>query len=127
MEWDNSMPNANGREPLSETIHLLGDLLGDVIREQAGDAAFELEERVRELSKAARDDRPGAEDELVGLIAQLDVPALEALVKCFTTYFGLVNIAEQHERLRKLREREAGDAVVPESLLDAVNRRSGCG
>jgi len=122
MEWELLMPNANGREPLSETIHLLGDLLGDVIREQAGDAAFELEERVRELSKAARDDRPGADDELARLIATLDVHALETLVKCFTAYFGLVNIAEQHERLRKLREREARDPIVPESLQDAITR-----
>ena len=127
MEWDLKMPNANGREPLSETIHLLGDLLGDVIREQAGDDAFALEERVRELSKAAREDRPGADDELAQLIATLDVRALETLIKCFTAYFGLVNIAEQHERLRKLREREARDAIVPESLLDAITRLSKAG
>src|SRR5262245_3836722 len=46
---------ANGeRDRLSATIHFLGDILGVVIREQAGEAAFALEERVRGLAKDLR-------------------------------------------------------------------------
>jgi phosphoenolpyruvate carboxylase len=42
-----------------EDIRLLGRILGDVIREQEGEAAFELIEQVRQLSVAfRRDARP---------------------------------------------------------------------
>ena len=39
------------QERLSEDIHLLGDILGHVIRRQAGIEIFELEERIRALAK----------------------------------------------------------------------------
>jgi phosphoenolpyruvate carboxylase len=54
---------AEKNRPLVEDIRLLGRLLGDVIREQEGKAAFELIERVRQLSVAyrlKRDKRAGA-------------------------------------------------------------------
>ena len=54
-----ALPHTNGngngeRDRLSATIHFLGDVLGAVIREQAGTPAFELEERVRKLAKQLR-------------------------------------------------------------------------
>ncbi len=119
------MPNGIGREPLSELIHLLGDLLGTVISEQAGENAFALEERVRELAKLARDEQGNAESdaaahELGSLVSSLDLAQSHTLIKAFTTYFGLVNLAEQHERLRILRQREAEDRPVRESVEDAI-------
>jgi phosphoenolpyruvate carboxylase len=120
---DEDMGNTTSREPLSETIHVLGDLLGAIIREQAGDDAFALEEQVRDLAKAARTsngNRHTAASTLVELIEGLDVPHLVMLTKAFTTYFGLINVAEQHERLRALRERERLGKPVAESLADAV-------
>ncbi len=109
------------REPLSETIHLLGDLLGTIIQEQAGDAAFALEERVRELAKTARADDDGdAAAQLVELIDALQVPQLVMLTKAFTSYFGLINVAEQHERLRALREREQHGLPVAESITAVI-------
>lgn len=111
------------REPLSETIHLLGDLLGAIIREQAGDDAFALEEHVRDLAKMDRTgngDRHTAATRLVALIEGLEVPQLVVVIKAFTTYFGLINVAEQQERLRALREREQHGKPVAESLEDAV-------
>ncbi len=49
-----SVPPLTNGERLSATIRLLGEALGQVIREQAGDAAYVLEERVRKLAKAMR-------------------------------------------------------------------------
>lgn len=124
------MPLATGREPLSETIHLLGDLLGEVIREQAGEAAFALVEQVRELAKTAREEGPAADQaaqRLAELIAASQLPDLLILIKAFTTYFGLVNLAEQHERLRVLREREAGGQILAESLDEAIQRLAQAG
>lgn len=122
---DNAMLRTSNREPLSETIHLLGDMLGSVIREQAGDEAFALEERVRELAKLAREDEHRAESaaqDLAREIEQLDGGQIQILIKAFTTYFGLVNLAEQHERLRVLRERERAAQPVAESLDEAIAR-----
>ncbi len=119
------MLRVSNREPLSETIHLLGDMLGSVIQEQAGAAAFALEEQVRELAKLARENDRGAEQaaqELVETIATLDLHQIQVLIKAFTTYFGLVNLAEQHERLRVLRERERTAPPIAESLDDAIAR-----
>ena len=51
------MPNHETmHDSLSEDIHLLGDILGRVIRRQAGIEIFELEERIRALAKARRED-----------------------------------------------------------------------
>ena len=122
---DNAMLRTSNREPLSETIHLLGDMLGSVIREQAGAEAFALEERVRELAKLAREDERQAEaaaQDLTREIATLDGGQIQILIKAFTTYFGLVNLAEQHERLRVLREREREGKPVAESLDEAIVR-----
>jgi phosphoenolpyruvate carboxylase len=115
----------DAREPLSELIHLLGDTLGQTIREQAGEDAFALVERARELAKTARGrgaEADRAAQALAELVATSDLPDLLILIKAFTTYFGLVNLAEQHERLRVLREREASGEGVSESLDEAIRR-----
>jgi phosphoenolpyruvate carboxylase len=125
MDEDEAMRESMSRSPLSEDIHLLGDLLGSVIREQAGAEAFALEERVRDLAKVARNGSPHAEEaaqELMCLVESLDLEQIHNLIKAFTAYFGLVNLAEQHERLRVLREREAAGAPIAESLPEAISR-----
>ncbi len=96
-----------GRDRLSAVIHFLGDLLGDVIRAQAGSTAFENEEAVRALSKELRahpsQQRTRA---LQSRIAALDITALKDLIKSFSTYFALVNLSEQLQRTWVLNERE---------------------
>jgi len=128
MEHEDTMPGTNGREPLSEMIHLFGDLLGSVIQEQAGPEAFALEERVRELAKAARDEQiVDAAQALAQIINTAEIDQLHMLIKAFTTYFGLVNLAEQHERLRVLRERETSEQPVAESLPLAIAQLKAAG
>ncbi|MEA2530253.1 MAG: phosphoenolpyruvate carboxylase, partial [Thermomicrobiales bacterium] len=53
---------------LSDDIYLLGGLLGQVIRTQAGETAFQLEEEVRALGKAFRGGDRGAGDRLEALV-----------------------------------------------------------
>lgn len=96
-----------GRDRLSAVIHFLGDLLGDVIQSQAGQAAFASEELVRRLSKELRvHPTPIRVRELQKHIASLDVDGLNNLVKSFSTYFALVNLSEQLQRIWVLSERE---------------------
>jgi len=59
-----------GDRPLRRDIHLLGDLLGEVIQEQAGLEGFELEEQVRRLARARRAGDPEAEGALRALLEE---------------------------------------------------------
>jgi len=89
---------------LREDVHLLGDLLGRVISAAEGPDLFALEERVRALAKSLRATRGATErDELRALVGDLTSPQARALVRAFSTYFGLVNIAEQQQRVRRRR------------------------
>lgn len=108
---------------LSEDIHRLGDILGQVIRRQAGVSVFELEERIRALTKARRVDNDPALDEAIErLIDNLSITEIEAVARAFTTYFELVNIAEESHRVRVLRRREkkAHPRPLKESIASAV-------
>jgi phosphoenolpyruvate carboxylase len=59
--------------PLSNDIRLLGNLLGNVIREQHGEAAFDLVEKVRAVAKARRSGDPKAAEELTAIIGGIDL------------------------------------------------------
>ena len=61
---------------LSETIHLLGDLLGDVICEQESQELFEKEEQIRQLAKARRAGDPHRGPDLTTQIAGLSPDAV---------------------------------------------------
>ncbi|HZG66156.1 MAG TPA: phosphoenolpyruvate carboxylase, partial [Herpetosiphonaceae bacterium] len=112
-------------EWLSTAIHYLGDLLGETIRSQSGPATFDLEERVRGLAKRLRTtDDPDAERELQQIVQDLSVEEAGDVLRAFTHFFGLVNLAEQLERLRVLRERDLRDPSRPrsESIRAAVRQ-----
>ncbi|HEX2863558.1 MAG TPA: phosphoenolpyruvate carboxylase, partial [Deinococcales bacterium] len=104
---------------LAADVDTLGRVLGAVLAEQEGQEFFELEERVRALAKRVRAGAdPAARDELDAVTAGLDARVAEKLVRAFTHYFNLVNLAEERHRLRRLRD----NATRPrrESLADAV-------
>ena len=104
---------------MSADIKLLGGLLGVVIREQHGEEAFQLVEQVRAEAQDRRKGDAGAEEALRATIDQLDAPSLDVLIKAFSNYFQLINIAEDQQRIRVLRSREAKGALS-ESIDSAV-------
>ncbi len=118
------------RDPLSTNIRALGNALGRVLTDQSGATAFALEERVRLMAKELRaggeGGRAGEAPELARrlqeLVGDLSIGELHGLIKAFTLYFGLVNLAEGVERLRVLRERDLRAAPAPraESIGAAV-------
>ena len=91
-------------------------MLGDVVREQAGEETFELVERVRQLSLAVY--RDGADDaELVALLAALDVEQALHVVRAFSYFSLLANLAEDVQSERRWRaHRMAGSGPQPGSL-----------
>src|SRR5262245_18187933 len=99
---------AEGPNKLGADIRLLGNLLGEIIREQHGDAAFALVECVRTQARSRREHTTDAEQTLA-LTATIDALTLDehlVLTKAFSNYFQLINIAEDQQRVRVLRQRE---------------------
>jgi phosphoenolpyruvate carboxylase len=103
---------------LSADIRTLGELLGNTIRRLSGDAALTLVEEVRAATKHLRAHHSLAEARrLCDRLGQLDLPALRTLIRAFSVYFDLINLAEQRARLRTLRWRTLqADAPLAEGL-----------
>jgi phosphoenolpyruvate carboxylase len=114
---------------LSSTIRLLGDTLGRVLREQESPALFATEEEIRGLAKARRAGDAEAAARLTAEVAALSPAAARATASAFTVYFDLVNLAEEAQRIRALRERERTQHPSPiaDSVGDAVARLKAAG
>ncbi len=109
-------------ELLRRDVRLLGDMLGGVIRELEGPEALALVEEIRGL---ARDRRAGNQAAGVALderIAGLDDRQAQIVARAFSVFFDLVNIAEDRQRVRVLRDRERERDPLPlkESLAGGV-------
>ena len=101
----------DNERPLVEDIRLLGRILGDVIREQEGVEAFELIEQIRKLSVAFRRDADqDADKALKKLLKGLSGDQTVSVIRAFTYFSHLANLAEDrhHIRRRAIHER-AGD------------------
>jgi len=118
-------------EPMRREVRLLGDILGDVIRGSAGPDLLADVERLRHAVIDARGggwgggrDEPrdggAAADEIATLVASWSVEQAEQVARAFAVYFHLANLAEEHQRIRNLRERDTGQEPVRESLAAAV-------
>ena len=116
--------------PLVEDIRLLGRILGEVIHEQEGKHAFELVERVRQLSVAYRLKRDaGAGRALDRLLKNLSADQTVSVIRAFSYFSHLANIAEDrhHVRRREVHERlgdqqEGSLALCFERLADGEVR-----
>jgi len=119
MTTDQSSSLEEKQKPLSEDIRLLGNLLGDIIREQQGDAIFDLVEDVRINAIARRNGDADAAQQLADIIANTDLNAKRTLTKAFGNYLQLINLAEDQQRIRTLRRREI-QRGVSESVRHAI-------
>ncbi len=113
-------------KPLSEQVNLLGTLLGQAIREQAGAEMLALVEELRGLCKrAAHEGRPDLREAAAARIARLSFDEIVWLLRSYTAFFHLANQAEQQEIVRINRARaRASDPAHPraESIDEAVFR-----
>ncbi|HXE22612.1 MAG TPA: phosphoenolpyruvate carboxylase [Rhodoferax sp.] len=98
-------PVARSRDserPLVEDIRLLGRILGDVIREQDGVAAYELVEQVRKLSVSFRRDADQEADKaLKKLLKSLSGEQAVSVIRAFTYFSHLANLAEDRHHIRR--------------------------
>jgi phosphoenolpyruvate carboxylase len=117
-------------EPLRRDTNLLGRVLGQVLIEQEGEGLFDAEEEIRLLCKRLRFDYDQALDErLRRKIEGMDGDQLQKIVRAFSVYFQLVNIAERYHRVRRRRQYESSPGNPPQraSLASALARLRGEG
>jgi phosphoenolpyruvate carboxylase len=111
--------------PLRRDINLLGRALGRVLIEQEGQDLFETEEEIRTLCKRLRFDyNPELDARLRRRIDAMSVGELRRIVRAFSVYFQLVNVAERYHRVRRRRQSEASPEDPPQraSLSSALAR-----
>ncbi|ARB29925.1 phosphoenolpyruvate carboxylase [Pseudomonas tolaasii] len=101
---------------LREDVHLLGELLGNTIREQYGD---EFLDKIEQIRKGAKADRGGAADELSASLNQLQEDELLPVARAFNQFLNLANIAEQYQLIHRRDESQPApfeSRVLPELL-----------
>ena len=109
--------------PLMEDIRLLGRVLGDVIREQEGDAAFHLIETIRQLSVTFRrtaDAKAGKA--LSQLLKGLTGDQTVTVVRAFTYFSHLANLAEDRHHIRRREIHDRAGEVQDGSLVKTLHK-----
>jgi phosphoenolpyruvate carboxylase len=118
----------DSQDRLRYWIRTLGNLLGETIIEQEGEELFAQEEEIRALAKAWRAGEQSAQHQIVNLVSHLveDPARALAVLKAFSTYFQLVNLAEENQRVDILRQRAVvaheRKIFVAETIAHAVRR-----
>ncbi|MBX3617523.1 phosphoenolpyruvate carboxylase [Nitrosomonas sp.] len=110
--------------PLREDIRFLGRMLGDTLREQEGDDAFELVENIRQTAiRFHRDEDPTARQQLEVLLRRLSDDDSLPVVRAFSYFSLLSNIAEDvHHNRRRRAHLRAGSPLQEGSLTLALER-----
>ncbi len=113
---------ANER-PLVEDIRLLGRILGDVIREQEGQDAYDQIEAIRKLSVAFRRDADTEADKaLKKLLKALSGERSVSVIRAFTYFSHLANLAEDRHHIRRRAVHERAGDTQEGSIEVAVAR-----
>jgi phosphoenolpyruvate carboxylase len=114
---------AEKNRPLVEDIRLLGRILGDVIREQEGKEAFELVERVRQLSVAYRLKADASAGRVLDrLLKNLSVDQTVSVIRAFSYFSHLANIAEDRHHVRRRHVHERAGHLQEGSLALSFER-----
>ena len=107
--------------PLREDIHALGQLMGEVLREQGGEELLSLVDQDRLTAIRWREGVAGAGDALAVRVRGRPPRLARELVRAFSAYFQLVNVAEKVHRIRRRREyfHQDGSRPQPGGVEDA--------
>jgi phosphoenolpyruvate carboxylase len=101
-------------EPLREDVHALGALVGEILREQGGTALFELVESDRVAAIRARGGSAEARLQLAASVRERPPALARELVRAFSTWFQVVNLAEKVHRIRRRRDYFLKDSQRPQ-------------
>lgn len=106
-----------------DDIRLLGRLIGDVLREQAGDATFDLVEQVRRIAVDGRRSGESRIDHLGATLADVEIDEQLQVIRAFGWLSLLANTAEDlHQERRRRHHRDSGSAAQQGSLRAALSQ-----
>ncbi len=112
------IPHQPSQHNLRQDIRLLTGLLADVIREQEGEPILLKIEEIRTLAREIRGNHnPLLIESQKKLIQSLSLDEAYNVARAFTVYFQLVNIAEEVQRIRRLREYDRSTEALQEMSL----------
>ncbi len=104
---------------LRNDIRLLGRILGDTVRDQEGADVFDLVERIRQTSiRFHRDDDKPARRELELILDSMSISQTLRIVRAFSYFSHLANIAEDQNNIRQMRAKTAPGGAPNASLLN---------
>ncbi|ROO90090.1 phosphoenolpyruvate carboxylase type 1 [Actinocorallia herbida] len=111
-------------EELRADVRLLGALLGHVLVEYGGQGLLDDVERLRHAVIGARKgesaQREKAAEEIISFVAAWPMERAELVARAFSVYFHLTNLAEEHHRIRTLRERDVEGGAPQRSSVKAA-------
>ena len=108
-------------EALRHDVHALGEMIGDLLKEQGGEALYDLVEAARRTAIDRREGDPAAGAHLDALVHSLSAATARNFVRAFSTYFQVVNAAEQVHRIRRWRDYLKDDSIrQPGSFEEAM-------
>lgn len=113
----------NNNSLLRKDVKFLGNILGEVLLYHGGDELLNTVERIRKLTISLRNHFDHDVNEVLkNEIRQLKPPIREQVIRAFSVFFQLVNIAEQNHRIRRRREYQLEDdhIIQPDSLEGAI-------
>ena len=105
---------------LSETVRLLGNILGQVLIEQESVEIFEKEEQIRKLSKQRREGLQSSAEQLSKQVNSLSTKQARAVASAFALYFDLVNLAEENNRVMEFKTRKSESNFSSNSIRAVV-------
>lgn len=118
----------NTELPLIDDIRLLGKILGDIIREQEGDIVYALVEQIRKLSVAFhRDANQKANHELSKLLKGLTSDNAVKVLRAFTYFSHLANLAEDRHHIRRRVAFERNGSYQDGSIFMAMKKLHAAG
>ena len=113
---------------LRDDVRRLGELVGELIKDQSGEALFDLVEAARRAAIAHREGDASALEELKTLLAALTPRTARDFIRAFSTYFQMINMAEKVHRIRRRRSylRNA-DQPQPLGFTDTLRKLKAAG
>jgi phosphoenolpyruvate carboxylase len=113
---------------LRNDIRLLGRILGDTVRDQEGADVFDLVERIRQTSiRFHRDEDRLARRELESILDSMSISETVRIVRAFSYFSHLANIAEDQNNIRQMRGRGANGAPRASALTQTLSHARSAG
>lgn len=106
-------------ESMRSNIHMLGDFLGETIRDAQGSEILDLIENIRMLSRASRSGDEKSREQLLDILANISNEDVIPVARAFSQFLNLTNIAEQYHTI----SRRNKDAALGERSMGALFAR----